>query len=76
MYDGGVGSSSERRRLRHAGGDDAVKEYRVAIGVQHHVRAEEETAMSGKVVVDREAALCVERLYRRRLNQTLVSFNP
>ena len=68
MYDGRIRASSERRRLRDAGRDDAVREVGFVAGVEQNVDAEEVAEVSGEVVVDREARLRVERLRRGRLS--------
>ena len=64
MYDGGVRSSSERRRLRDAGRYDAVQRERDRrVGViksKSDIRAEEVASVSGEVVVDGETRLRVE----------------
>ena len=71
MYDGGVRSSSERRRLGDAGRCDAVHKVCVVGAGQEHVDAEEVASVSGEVVVDGETRLGVERLRGHRLSQHL-----
>jgi len=69
VYDGGVRTSSERRRLGDAGRGDAVRVKREFVDVvEENVDAEEVTSVSGEVVVDGEARLSVERLRSRRLS--------
>jgi len=79
VHNGWVRSKAQRARLRYSGTDDAVKEQwnrcrgrRCCDGgcCEHlkNVDAEEETTMTGEVVVDGEACLRVERLMRGRLH--------
>ena len=70
MYDGGIGSQSERWRLRNAGGYDTVQKYGIVRVIEEDVDWKEVTAMGGEVVVDSETTLNVERLRCGRLNQT------
>ena len=60
MYDGGVWSSSERRRLRDAGRYDAVQRERRVGDIESDIRAEEVASVSGEVIVDGETRLRVE----------------
>jgi len=60
VYDGGVWSSSERRRLRDAGRYDAVQRERRVGDIESDIRAEEVASVSGEVIVDGETRLRVE----------------